>query len=85
MKNLTLILGLLPLCAVARAADDGTRTFQASAATAQDLKLWYEKPAAQWVEALPVGNGRLGAMVFGGVEQRTIATQRRHAVGRRAL
>ena len=31
----------------------------------QDLKLWYDKPAGQWVEALPVGNGRLGAMVFG--------------------
>jgi alpha-L-fucosidase 2 len=29
------------------------------------LRLWYEKPAATWVEALPVGNGRLGAMVFG--------------------
>jgi alpha-L-fucosidase 2 len=36
--------------------------------TAQDLKLWYDKPAGQWVEALPVGNGRLGAMVFGGVD-----------------
>ena len=30
------------------------------------LVLWYDKPASQWVEALPVGNGRLGAMVFGG-------------------
>ena len=30
-----------------------------------DLKLWYDEPAAKWVEALPVGNGRLGAMVFG--------------------
>ncbi|MFH1197814.1 MAG: glycoside hydrolase family 95 protein [bacterium] len=29
------------------------------------LKLWYNQPANQWVEALPVGNGRLGAMVFG--------------------
>jgi alpha-L-fucosidase 2 len=29
------------------------------------LRLWYEKPAATWVEALPLGNGRLGAMVFG--------------------
>jgi alpha-L-fucosidase 2 len=29
------------------------------------LKLWYNRPAEQWVEALPVGNGRLGAMVFG--------------------
>ena len=29
------------------------------------LKLWYDRPATQWVEALPIGNGRLGAMVFG--------------------
>ena len=28
--------------------------------------LWYAQPSQQWVEALPVGNGRLGAMVFGG-------------------
>lgn len=28
--------------------------------------LWYRQPAAKWVEALPLGNGRLGAMVFGG-------------------
>ncbi len=34
----------------------------------RDLKLWYEEPAQKWVEALPVGNGRLGAMVFGGPE-----------------
>lgn len=31
------------------------------------LRLWYQQPAQKWVEALPVGNGRLGAMVFGGV------------------
>ncbi|WP_029014958.1 glycoside hydrolase family 95 protein [Niveispirillum irakense] len=30
------------------------------------LTLWYKKPAQEWVEALPLGNGRLGAMVFGG-------------------
>ena len=29
------------------------------------LKLWYNQPAKRWVEALPVGNGRLGAMIFG--------------------
>ncbi len=33
----------------------------------QPQKLWYTKPAKVWTEALPVGNGRLGAMVFGGV------------------
>lgn len=32
-------------------------------------KLWYNKPAGNWNEALPIGNGRLGAMLFGGVEQ----------------
>ena len=31
-----------------------------------DLKLWYDAPASNWNEALPIGNGRLGAMVFGG-------------------
>ena len=30
------------------------------------LVLWYDKPATEWTEALPVGNGRLGAMIFGG-------------------
>ena len=33
------------------------------------LYLWYKKPAEQWVEALPVGNGSLGAMVFGGISK----------------
>jgi alpha-L-fucosidase 2 len=32
------------------------------------LRLWYRQPAATWNEALPIGNGRLGAMVFGGVD-----------------
>jgi alpha-L-fucosidase 2 len=35
-------------------------------AQANALKLWYDSPATQWVEALPLGNGRLGAMVYGG-------------------
>ena len=39
---------------------------QAPENEAGDLKLWYTKPASQWVDALPIGNGRLGAMVFGG-------------------
>lgn len=35
-------------------------------------KLWYREPAKEWEEALPLGNGRLGAMVFGGVEKESI-------------
>jgi alpha-L-fucosidase 2 len=31
----------------------------------QDLTLWYKQPARNWNEALPIGNGRLGAMIFG--------------------
>ena len=37
-----------------------------------DLKLWYKYPAKEWVEALPLGNGKIGAMVFGGVEEELI-------------
>jgi alpha-L-fucosidase 2 len=35
-------------------------------------ELWYRQPAKEWTEALPVGNGRLGAMVMGGTEQERI-------------
>ncbi len=34
--------------------------------------LWYRTPATQWLEALPVGNGRMGAMVFGGLSSERI-------------
>src|SRR5690348_10232718 len=44
----------------------------AGSAVASDPKLWYAQPAAKWDEALPVGSGRLGAMVFGGVGQERI-------------
>lgn len=33
------------------------------------LKLWYDKPAGVWEEALPLGNGKMGAMVFGNVQR----------------
>ncbi|WP_404307012.1 glycoside hydrolase family 95 protein [Neorhodopirellula lusitana] len=36
---------------------------------ADSPKLWFRQPATEWTEALPIGNGRLGAMVFGGVDQ----------------
>jgi alpha-L-fucosidase 2 len=41
----------------------------AANAPTEPLTLWYRQPARQWVQALAVGNGRLGAMVFGGVNQ----------------
>ena len=42
------------------------------AATNNALKLWYTQPAEKWTEALPIGNGRMGAMVFGGTASERI-------------
>lgn len=39
----------------------------------QSYKLWYEQPADEWMKSVPLGNGRIGAMVFGGVETETVA------------
>src|SRR5690242_2061699 len=49
---------LLPTAATARLRESRTRE-----------RLWYRQPAARWEEALPIGNGRLGAMIFGRVAQ----------------
>src|SRR4030095_13379637 len=50
--------------------------FAATASFSQkeaSLKLWYDKPSGNiWENALPIGNGRLGAMVYGNVERETI-------------
>ncbi len=40
-----------------------------TSAFASDTTLWYQQPAKKWVEALPLGNGRMGAMVFGGIQK----------------
>ena len=56
LRMITTLLAVLPCVHVMAAS---------SAEPGRDLKIWFSKPAAQWVEALPVGNGRLGAMVFG--------------------
>jgi alpha-L-fucosidase 2 len=74
MKRYLLLLSLLPICA-AFAVDGDTNVFSvteiagsAPAPSDPSLKLWYRKPASRWTEALPIGNGRLGAMVYGDVD-----------------
>jgi alpha-L-fucosidase 2 len=47
-----------------------SRVFAQTSARSQVL--WYDAPATQWVEALPIGNGRLGAMVFGGISRERV-------------
>ena len=39
----------------------------------ETTELWYAQPAEVWMESLPVGNGRLGAMTYGGVDEETLA------------
>lgn len=46
--------------------------FDSKAQQRQDLKLWFNKPATQWVEAVPIGNGRIAAMVYGKVNDELI-------------
>lgn len=58
-----LAFGAAPALLAAKPAD-GRRE-----AADRDGQLWYRQPAGAWTEALPVGNGRLGAMVFGRVAQ----------------
>ena len=43
-----------------------------AAPSSPELKVWNRQPAARWADALPLGNGRLGAMVTGGVERERI-------------
>jgi len=47
-------------------------SFGATSSQTNSLILWYRQPAKQWVEALPLGNGRLGGMVYGGIEREQI-------------
>src|SRR5437868_8553781 len=50
----------------------GSAIFCFAAASDQSVLLWYRQPAEKWVEALPIGNGRLGAMVFGKIADERI-------------
>ena len=52
--------------------EDGEDRIANGKAPAEQLSLWYKQPAKIWEDALPVGNGRLGAMVYGGVSQERI-------------
>ena len=62
---LTALPALPPALAAATAAS-GAET------APTELKLWYREPAKQWVDSLPLGNGRLGAMVMGIVREERI-------------
>ncbi len=55
--------------AVGTAALAATRPTRAASDSPAPTALWYRQPATEWTQALPIGNGRLGAMIFGGTSQ----------------
>ncbi len=61
-KRLVLVTAILPALLAAYGVPEQS----------DPLVLWYRRPASQWVEALPLGNGRLGGMVYGGVQREQI-------------
>ena len=68
MNRRIIITGIiLILTGLGSAAEKETTTQTREASGA--LTLWYTQPATEWTKALPIGNGRLGAMVYGGIEQ----------------
>jgi alpha-L-fucosidase 2 len=66
LETLLLTLGSIPLLCTPAAAQE------VAAPAGGDHLLWYQQPARDWTEALPVGNGRLGAMVYGRFDQEVI-------------
>ncbi|MFT4089131.1 MAG: glycoside hydrolase family 95 protein [Asticcacaulis sp.] len=67
LKFMAALLGAtaLPVHVLAQASAE--EILPRTPSKAGDLTLWYKAPAAVWTEALPLGNGRLGVMVYGGV------------------
>lgn len=61
-------LSAAPAPAAPQTADTAASAAPGEDHAAAPMRLWYRAPAQEWLEALPVGNGRLGAMVFGGTD-----------------
>jgi len=73
MKNNKILLTLASVVMViAVVASVVLAENRGTTASSNDLRLWYQAPATEWIEALPVGNGKLGGMIFGGVKKEHI-------------
>jgi len=62
-------LPILPLLMIITLFLGGCQTEANETDNSKKMELWYTAPASEWLEALPIGNGRLGAMIFGGVKE----------------
>lgn len=71
LQILLALMVLLQLaCATSSSEEIATSAAMSNEPANNDkLKLWYTEPATEWTSALPIGNGRLGAMVYGGINE----------------
>ena len=69
----TSYIALLLLLFLQNAAPAAELTTRSVAPPQRDMVLWYHQPGVEWLDAMPIGNGIMGAMVFGGVPQERIA------------
>ena len=67
-----IILSIFLLSAVALSRNDDQPSFGVPGRLDPSNMIWFSTPATKWDEALPVGNGRLGGMIFGGVQEERI-------------
>lgn len=67
MKKMTHLKTYLAAAALTLAGCQGAKD------AVDTTELWYAQPAKVWMESLPIGNGRLGAMTYGGIEEETLA------------
>ena len=64
VTELILLLAVSNICLAQQQGRETTVTSEVD-----NLSLWYTEPATEWTKALPIGNGRLGAMIYGGIHQ----------------
>ncbi len=73
LKNSGLLLSSIILSRNLKAGASPMGYTSMPASLQRDMVLWYRQPGEKWLEGLPIGNGYMGAMVFGGIQQERIA------------
>ena len=72
MRCITFVCLIAALSASAAFAEISSERVAVPAHPVSEARLFYDAPAQVWTEALPLGNGRLGAMVYGGVAKELV-------------
>ncbi len=63
------------LCLLQASTAQAVDSREPDSATPREMVLWYRQAAQRWPEGMPLGNGLIGAVIFGGVSQERIALE----------